>query len=186
VLGIDPSLTSTGYAYWKDGVLVSGCIDPGDLKGEYRLFYVKNMLAVILEEVNPTLVSYEDYAMGFGGGKKGGSFGRVFHIGELGGVLKTLIWERGFNLMLVSPSVVKSAISSHGQADKAAIMASLKSRYGLTVTQHDEADAVALMLLGEMRCGLRPYPKTDAKSKLKGVQGCEIRRGKLQKVTPKT
>jgi hypothetical protein len=88
--------------------------------------------------------------------------------------------------MLVSPTVVKSVISSHGHADKDSVIAALKTRYGLTVTQHDEADAVALMLLGEMRCGLRPYPKTDAKSKLKGVQGCEIRRGKLQKVTPKT
>jgi Holliday junction resolvasome RuvABC endonuclease subunit len=154
VLGVDASLASTGYAYFQNGRLVSGRITTEKLRGPHRLFYVRLQLAKVLDTVKPTLVSYEDYAMGARGNN-------MFHIGELGGVLKTLVWERGIDCLEIAPTMMKSIIALSGRADKQQVSTALKVRYDLSVAQHDEADATGLLLVGEMRCGIR---RVDAKS----------------------
>lgn len=179
-MGIDPSLTSTGYAYWKNGKLVTGRITTDKLRGPHRLFYVRLMVGKILDEVQPSLVVYEDYAMG--------ARGNTFHMGELGGVLKTLLWERGIDVLDIGPTMLKSIIALSGSAKKPDIVAALKTRFGINVTQHDEADAVGLMLVGEMRCGQRSVTSESKKSRSKSsrfdsVRQANITRGKLKLVS---
>ncbi len=157
VLGIDPSLSSTGYSYRHDGQLFTGRIDPKKLQGPYRLAYMRNRLAEILDFVQPQYVSYEGYAHAAAQG--------AHQLGELGGVLKTLIWERGIDVLLVSPTGLKKAITGRGNADqgpknrhKPEMRAAITEKFGYTLEQNDEADAFGLMALGEIRFGVGPLP----------------------------
>lgn len=62
VLGVDASLSSTGYAYMQGSKLITGRITTGNLRDAHRLFYVELMLSKVLDVAKPTLVAYEDYA----------------------------------------------------------------------------------------------------------------------------
>lgn len=183
VLGLDASLSCSGYAYWKQGRLVTGRIKTDHLRGAHRLFYVRMQLAKLLDECDPTLVAMEDYALGAGGKHNN----NVFHIGELGGVLKILVWDRGVDLLSIPPTVMKSVIALHGRAEKPQIVEALERRFGLVVRQHDEADATGLLLVGEMKCGLRPYdpPYVEGKKTVDrsaSVRACEVVKGRPQRL----
>lgn len=177
VLGVDPSLTSTGYAYETPSGVKTGRITPDQLRGAKRLFYIRLMLANVIKQAKPSLVVLEDYAMGARGNN-------MFHIGELGGVLKTMVWEQGIDYMLVPPTVMKSVIALSGRAEKQQISAALSVRFGVTVRQHDEADAVGLMILGQMRTGARKVDAQSAKSgRFDAVSGIQITPGKLNLIS---
>lgn len=177
IIGIDPSLASTGYAYRHNGKLITGTITTHPLKGPHRLFYTRLQLGKLLDVVNPTLAVYEDYAMGARGNN-------MFHIGELGGVLKVLLWERGIDYLEVSPTTLKSAIALDGRADKAKIAMALKVRFGLSVHQHDEADATGLMLVGEMRTGVRKVDRIAGESdRFKAIRALKETKGKLSLIS---
>lgn len=131
----------------------------------------------MLDEVGPTLVVYEDYAMGARGNN-------MFHMGELGGVLKVLIWSKGVDLLPIPPTVMKSVIALDGKADKTKIATALKVRYNLTVTQHDEADAAGLLLLGDMYCGNRSVAQKVGKlDRFDSVRRTQAVKGKLQLIS---
>lgn len=172
VLGIDPSLTSTGYAYWDTGTLMTGRITTDPLRGPNRLFYVRMKFEKLLSLVNPDLVCFEDYAFAAKGNN-------MFNIGELGGVLKTHSWENGFDYVCIPPTVMKSVIALDGGAKKDEISLALKSRFNIDIKQHDEADAAGLLLIGEMRCGARrPAPKVGKSDRFAAVMDCAIVIGK--------
>lgn len=167
VLGLDPSLTSTGYAMRVEGIVRTGTIDTGELRGPRRLDYAVRQLEKILDRYQPDLVVYEDYAMG-----QGPKSGRVFDIGELGGVYKRLIWSRGIDMTLFAPTAMKKAICGKGnpgfkgrgkkvseKEKKQPIVDALARDFDIHVPQYDEADAVSLMLLGEYQCAPNTFTK---------------------------
>lgn len=187
VMGIDPSLTSSGWAIRVDGKIVSGRITTGDLRGPRRLSYARGQLVRIIEEYQPDYVVYEDYAMGKAGN------GRVFDIGELGGVFKSYIWEQGATLLMVPPTCLKKFLTGKGnpgargkvklsdKQKKEQIALALRSHFGLLVPQHDEADAVGLMLMGEIQAGTTQPPADALLSiRLDALNQCTEVRGRMQ------
>lgn len=184
ILGIDPSLSSTGYAYRHDSQPYTGRIDSGKLKAAHRIVYVRNQLSRVLDVARPTTVVYEDYAMGARGNN-------MFHIGELGGVLKTLFWERGIDVMLVSPTALKKIIAGRGDADrgkagrlKPMMRKALLDKFGFDIDQNDEADALALMLTGELRYHMPTIdPLVRRSLRLEGLGDCSIVSGQLQSIS---
>ena len=88
VLGLDLSLTGTGYVVLKDDVDVYG---HGRLKnklmGMSRLHYIRAQIESILTNCEPTLVAIEGYSMG-------ARAGMAFNIGELGGVIRLLLLHK--------------------------------------------------------------------------------------------
>ncbi len=167
-MGIDPSLASTGFAYRRreDGDVYLGTITSEKLRGPQRLSYMRDRLADLVDEVLPDIVIYEGYAMG---GK-----GRVFNIGELGGVFLTMLYERGITVEIVPPTTLKMAITGAGAAgkaykgvknpNKAAMRDAIRTRYGFDIQQDDEADAYALLMTGEHHHGLTAAPQAIGKS----------------------
>lgn len=182
VIGIDPSLSSTGFSYKVDGQLYTGRIDTGKLSASERLVYVRKQIEQVLDHAGPTLAVYEDYAMGTAGKNN-----NAFHIGELGGILKAELWERGIDVMLVAPACLKKTIVGNGNADrgkgkehKPEMRAALKGKFGYDIEQNDEADAFALMLVGEIRFigglpeGVRKQLRLDA------LRECTIIKGRAK------
>jgi Holliday junction resolvasome RuvABC endonuclease subunit len=146
---VDQSLTSTGYAYRRDGVVVTGRIDGSEVRGSHRLAFVRNQLQSLLQEVQPSLVVFEGYALG--GFRKGKSM--LADLGELGGVLKLHVWEAGFPALVVGPTLLKSIIADKGNAKKPEIREAIKKKFNLDIRQDDEADAFGLLVAGEARMG---------------------------------
>ena len=87
MIGLDPSLNSTGAAYWSFDAddIVTEAIKVKKLRSTARLMYVKSEVERLLDFVQPEVVVYEDYAFGARGRA-------IFDIGEMGGVLKTLCY----------------------------------------------------------------------------------------------
>jgi len=189
ILGVDPSLRSTGYAYrTADGQLVTGTIDPGELTGPFRLFYIRKQMQEIIAGTTFELVIYEDYAMGMHGNVRS-----QFEQAELGGILKTLFWENKINVMLVAPKALKKAITGRGDADsskrvgkdktKPEMRAALLQTFKIALSQNDEADACGLMLIGELQTGCSNVaPEEQRKLKLDSLSACVTIRGRGNKL----
>jgi Holliday junction resolvasome RuvABC endonuclease subunit len=143
-IAIDPSLNSTGVAYdsFRYG-MVTYAITVKKMRGMERLAYVRDQVAHHLDASGADTVIYENYSFG----SKGRS---VFDIGELGGVLKTLCYEKGLRIVLVPPATLKLFTAGKGTADKDMMAAAILERWGLDFPTNDEADAFALYQLGEV------------------------------------
>lgn len=162
---------------------MSGRVTTDKLRGPHRLFYIRMKIEQVLERSRPTLVALEDYAMGARGNN-------MFNIGELGGVLKLVLWQNGIDVLPVPPTVMKSIVALNGRADKKGISRALAQRFGISVMQHDEADAVGLMLVGEMRCGIRGSSEiagsTAKSNRFESIQRATIIKGQLKSIANRT
>lgn len=143
VMGIDPSLNSTGYSRKVGGVIETGMIKPLNKRGPDRLYYVRSALRRLLRENKPDLVVYEGYSMGSRGNN-------TFNIGEMGGTLLLELWEQGIDVLLVPPKTLKLAIAGSGNADKDQVKRAVLDLFGQNIQADDEADAFALMVFGEV------------------------------------
>lgn len=188
VLGIDPSLTSTGWAYREGEVILTGRIQSDDLRGPWRLHYAVSRLEEIVRKARPDLVVYEDYAYNRGKGNQ--AMRGTFDMAELGGVFKRMLWFGGFDVVMVPPTSLKLFITGKGgvrgqtaKEKKAMVMSHLRTDFGVTVHQHDEADAAGLMLLGEYRAGSNLVHFQSLKSnRLAAARECTVVGGKLQTI----
>jgi|SRR5471030_1203734 len=178
ILGIDASLTSTGYAYRNSNDLYAGTVAPGKLKGPYRLAYIRDRIREVVAFARPTLVVMEDYAMG-----RSAKISMPFHIGELGGVIKTLLWDLGHDVMLVPPTSLKMIVAGHGFAKKPDMRVALELTFGHIITQDDEADAAGLMLVGELASGVPVVsPEVYRELRLDTLTTFPVVPGKLQSI----
>lgn len=165
IIGVDPSLTSTGYAFRatkgdQEGMTVLGHIKGSDRTGMGRLVYIEERIIGLIDSVQPAKIIFEGYAMGVQARRSA-----AFDLGELGGVLKKTIWERGIDTLLVPPTVLKKFITGKGNAKKDEMFEHLSEASGLSFRNTDEADAYGLLLLGE-----RHYKseKVDGVREIKG------------------
>jgi Holliday junction resolvasome RuvABC endonuclease subunit len=160
VVGIDPSLTSTGLAYREDGKVKAYCIGNAKLRGLPRVAFIRNAVASALDRFAPDVVAFEGYALGFRGKSN-----IIFDIGELGGVLKLLILERGIDILLVPPTSLKLFATGSGRPKgkgKEPVMLALEKRLGVKFSTSDQYDAAGLLVMGET------YPRRNSKETLRG------------------
>lgn len=170
VLGIDPSLTSLGFAYGDGGKAFTGRVRPKDLRGPQRLAYIRDAVAGVVDYAEPLIVAYEGYSMG--SPRAGG--GRLADLGELGGVLKLHLFERNIRLLLVPPSNLKLFATGKGNADKGAVRTAMSKEAGRLLASDDEADAYALYLMGLAYVFPRYRPRDHRHHRRRALQGCEI------------
>lgn len=176
VVALDLSLTSTGVAYGDTSDLQSvrfATIKTPSVMGARRLASIIDAIESYLDSVHPVLVAMEGYAMGVG------RSGRVFDIGELGGVVKLTLFNRRIPYLIVPPSSLKLYVTGNGRAEKDEVMGVLKKWFKVKFKTSDEADAFGLFLLSEYRrkflTGTRQWTGFDAEcagAKRKAIAGC--------------
>lgn len=164
-------------AYRIAGRLVTERVEPGALRGLPRLGYIRKRLLDAIDKCRPDLVVFEDYVMGF---RKG--TGRLAHLGEVGGALKLAVWSMGLDVMIVPSATLKSVVAGSGKADKAAVQKALRVKYGYHVPQEDEADATALLLIGEAHCGSGEL-NLDKKRR-EAISRCDVQLGQVKLAAP--
>lgn len=176
VLGIDASLTSTGLAYREDGKVKAYCIGNPKLRGVERVVFIRNAVGNALDRFSPECVALEGYALGFRGKSN-----IIFDIGELGGVLKVLILERGIDILLVPPTNLKLFATGSGRPKgkgKEPVIAAISARLGVTFSKSDQYDAAGLLVMGEAyhrrssRIVLRGRSGVLAPHEQKALNGC--------------
>lgn len=146
VVGLDLSLTGTGWAYddWTDRIIVRdfGTINPGARREGERLSYIIQCLTVVPKA---DLVVIEDLPMH---AKSAGL------TAQLHGALKYAMYERGCPPpVLVPPATLKTLACGKGNADKTAMVVAARDRLGYTGTNCDEADALWLLEAGLQHLG---------------------------------
>lgn len=168
-IGLDLSLTSTGVVVWeRDEVLYDGLIKT-DKKGLYRLHLLRESLETTLREYRPKAAAVENYSMGAGG--RGQVSGRVFSIGEWGGLARMVLWDHKVQTIIVPPATLKMYVALKGNASKEEIMAAVEEHYGYPPQNDDLADAYGLAVMaGAFFDG---YPTPDHKKREKALQGVE-------------
>lgn len=171
IVGIDPSLTSLGFAYQtgEDETIFGGAVQPKKLRGLHRLHILRFEVNALLDHVRPELVVYEGYAMGIRGG------GRVFDLGELGGVLKMEMYYRRIPTLVVPPSNLKMFVTGHGGAKgKDEMMRALAKHRGRLFETDDEADAYGLVLMGRAWLNPKTRPRARDHYANRALRGCEL------------
>lgn len=142
ILGLDLSLTSTGYCVLHNKEIgIKGTIKPKN-RGMKRLTYILEEISTITPFGSLDLVVIEGYSFG-------SRAGQAFSIGELGGFIKQWIYSTGTKTIIVPPQTLKKFVAGKGGFKKNMMMMKAFKKYGLEFNNDDECDAFCLAKMGE-------------------------------------
>lgn len=155
VIGIDPSLTSTavcwssseepGFKMWQGGTEAAGRKVNNRIRRADLLVSKIEQICVLQE---PGAIFIEGYAMATGGPKGKGSPGRVYDLGEFGGMLRQSLLGITENVYEVAPGTLKKFLTGSGKSKKHEIAGYIAKRFGHIFKTDDEGDAFGLWRLG--------------------------------------
>ena len=148
-LGVDQSLNGTGLCLLDaSGLPVHlETVRPGHLRSVGRLAFVKSAVETVLSP-NVKFVGIESYAYH--------SVGRVFELGEIGGVLRLLLHETRHTYIDINPKSLKKFATRHAAADKEAMVKAALAE-GARVNDDNQADAFFLaMIARHIHTGIAP------------------------------
>jgi crossover junction endodeoxyribonuclease RuvC len=143
VLGIDPGLTTTGYAVVRNGEIAAlGVIrtskeDPVPV----RLAEIRKDLAGLINEFNPSVMAIEQVFVNR-------NLQTATSVVRASGAAMIAAADAGIPVVEYSPSAVKSAVAGYGRAPKEQVQKMVAARMGLSESPSppDAADAVAIAL----------------------------------------
>lgn len=138
---LDQSLTGTGLCVLdhngKINVLktLKQKRTPKNAKEEIqRLKCILSEIIHIFKKERPESIGLEEY--GFG------TRGRAFKLGELGGVIKLAIYERGTCPIILRPGQIKKFLTGKGNTEKNLMLMNIYKKYGVSCENDNEADAL--------------------------------------------
>lgn len=140
VMGIDPSLTSTGLVVLSNSELISSETIGIKEKGIARLLELQNILEGRLFTYKPDLVVIEGYAFA--------RSNQAHQMGELGGMIRMLLTQKRVPWIEVAPTQVKKFATGKGNAAKDLILMNVYKRWGVEFDSNDIADAYVLARIG--------------------------------------
>lgn len=156
VLGLDLSLTSTGWAIdATDGRRKWGVIKTAK-RGAARLDYIDDAITRIVEQEMPDLVVIENYAFGKSQG--------MAVIAELGGVVRLSLHRMGYRYIAIAPATLKKFVTGKGQAEKAAMMMHCLNNWKVVIDNNNGADAFGLCQFGRCYLDSSEFNKIQAQT----------------------
>lgn len=152
ILAVDLSLTATGYACGSGlSDLDVGTIKT-TLRGWERIRFIRK--AIMQRARCVDLVIAEGYSFG--------SPGRLVYAGELGGIIRYELFERGIPFVDVPPATLKKYSTGKGNAKKIDMVVAARERFGFThSTDDNECDAYLLWAMARQAYG-HPIAKVPA------------------------
>lgn len=149
IAGIDLSLTSTGVCIDGDAQTVAS-----KAKGPERLGEIRQEILDILDaQIRNVLVCIEGYSFG-------SRNSQAHAIGELGGVVRLALWERGYPYVDIPPTCRAKFATGKGNASKNEVVSSISARTGIVWSgkgADDMCDAWILEEMGRVRMGMPRY-----------------------------
>lgn len=172
ILALDLSLTSTGYCHEGETGTISF-----DETGPHRLWLIKREVESLVNRFKIDLVVIEGYSFS-------SRNSQAHSIGELGGVIRLLLWELGKPIVVIPPTCRAKFATGKGNASKNEVISSVSAKTGIIWKNpgaDDKCDAwvmeeMAFVKLGKPRfdwpathlSGLEKVDWTPMESLLKG------------------
>jgi len=133
VMGIDPARSITGLAVRKEGKSARrGMVKPSSW-GFSRMIVIEKVIKHQLDKGENCFVGIEGYSYNSTWGREAA--------GELGGIIRRLLFRYKSPLLVISPLTVKAWI---GASKKGNIMLEILDRYKIKIEDDNEADAFLL------------------------------------------
>lgn len=138
VIGLDISLTSTGWACDnKQGVIAVKS------KDTQRLSDIVNEFTKLLSEINEPLVVLEGYSFA-------SRSGQAFSIGELGGAIRLCLHNLEIPFAVVPPTCRAKFATGRGNASKNEVVSSISAKTGIVWAGKGADDMCDAWILEEM------------------------------------
>jgi len=150
IIGIDPSLNSTGICLMNGETGEIGetiVIQPNDV-GQKRLAYFRQEITNLITMRSNLHAFIEGYAFGANNQREA--------LGELGGVLRLALYDASIPIVIVPPTTLKKFATGKGAADKVAMGVQLMKEFRLSYPTTDQTDAHWLCCLGRAYHSLMP------------------------------
>lgn len=142
VMGLDLSLRGTGVCSLEKGVYTATFLPELKLVGAARLLTLRSKLFKIVDAFQPELVMLEGYSYE--------SVGRLFEIGEWGGIVKVGLYRRKIPFEVVPPNRLKKFMGVK-RKDKELMIKAVNFRLKFDAGKNDNlADAAALARVAEV------------------------------------
>ena len=147
--GFDLSLTASGIVVLDStGKVVSRNVIKVKSKGAERLNDIQKLIRSIISPYDIKLVCIEGYAMG--------AMGKTYNIGELGGVIRLLLFRQEIVYSEIPPTQVKKFATGKGGGEggsKDQVTLHVFKKWGFEAVDNNEADAYALARIALALCG---------------------------------
>lgn len=150
-IGIDLSLTKTGYVVIHDGgkVLVSGLIKskPNGDTPINEVVRIRNIIHGLKAKIDECLSYAPDTVVieGLAFMAQGTS---LVQLAGLNYLLRSLLVDLGWPFVIVAPTSLKKFITGSGRGDKDMIMMAIYKNYGFEAADNNIADAFGLAAAG--------------------------------------
>ena len=160
VLGLDLS-TKTGVAVVdeKKNILYANEIEFKKLKGWERVSAILASIMEAHEKYKPDLVIIEELFIG--------RASSAIVLAEISVPVKYYLWQENIKFTTVPATSLKKWLTSKGNAQKDTMMMEVYKQFGYTSRTNNEADAVALAMLGQCILGVQfPAPQISVMQKI--------------------
>jgi Holliday junction resolvasome RuvABC endonuclease subunit len=138
ILGIDLSLTSTGISVnGETGTITT------QAKGAERLSIISLAILDAIIDNSIEIVAIEGYSFA-------SRNSQAFSIGELGGVVRTRLWERNIPYVDIPPTCRAKFATGRGNAAKTEVMSSISAKTGIIFSGKGADDMCDAWILEEM------------------------------------
>jgi len=152
ILGIDPSLRSTGYGVITGAGNQFTCLDHGEIKNPATLL-PSLCLVKIADIVTGLIDRYRPEVMAIEGLVYVQNTRIAFTLGQVRGVIIAAAARQGIPVYEYAPRKVKQSVTGQGGAGKSQVATMIKAQLGLNETPPpDAADALALALCHAQSC----------------------------------
>lgn len=140
-LGIDPSLTATGWAVIKGDRLVASGSIKSKQRGAKRLVEIAKALAEVVDHHQPDGIAIESATfMAF----------KSASMGEIQGAIKFLFCASGYREPIyIAPTTLKKFVTGNGRGEKSDIKAYILKKWGIMINSNDVADAYGLAKIAQ-------------------------------------
>lgn len=130
--GVDQSLRGTGLVVLNEAgdILLQRLVQPAPLRGVERLAFIRSALQSALTTYNPWRAALEGYSFD--------STGRVFQLGELGGLVQMAFWDAQVPFITVPPASLKKFVTGSGKAEKAQMLKATLDKWHIDFQDEDD------------------------------------------------
>ena len=159
IVGLDLSLTATGWStYNTESKVLNSGVTSTKLKGMDRLNEIVTSLEnLVTDSWKDPIDNCEVYIENYGFASKG----RVVYQGELGGIVRYMLWKHGVKYHDIPPTIAKKVLTGKGNCEKSLILKELYKKYKIDVDDDNIADACNLVIIGKMCHGLEKMTKAQ-------------------------
>lgn len=161
IMGIDPSMTGCGLALIVDGKLslAQTISTPADWTRGHRLEEIETRAESFLLEYHADHVAMEGYAFA-------SKYNRE-EMGEVGGVLKAMLYHHGFEPTIWANASWKKTVLVNGKLPKDEVRLAVFQRYNVAIKDMNQVEAFCVAMAEYLAQSGAPRPKPKPKRKPK-------------------